>query len=70
MIGYTVDDLESGLRHLKDVLSVACEIQFGRSAGETDSRVDSLLWIADSIAKAVYEYHTMPPAERLKGGDA
>jgi len=70
MIGYTVDDLESGLRHLKDVLSVACEIQFGQSAGETDSRVDSLLWIADSIAKAVHEYHTTPPSERSEGGAA
>ncbi|PWJ73854.1 hypothetical protein C7441_12538 [Pseudaminobacter salicylatoxidans] len=70
MIGYTVDDLESGLRHLKDVLSVACDIKFGLPAGEVDNRVDSLLWIAGGIAKAVHEYHATPPAERLKGGDA
>lgn len=57
MSGYIVDDLESGLRHLRDTLSVACEIQFQLAQGETDDRVDSLLWIARGIAESVYRFN-------------
>lgn len=64
MSAYTVDDLESGLRHLRDTLSVTCEIQFQLPEGEADSRVDSLLWIANGIARAVYRFHEMSPEER------
>lgn len=59
--GYTVDDLESGLRHLRDVLSVVCEIQFDLPIGKTDDRIDSLLWIANGMAKAVYQYNETRP---------
>lgn len=55
--GYTVGDVESGLRHLRDVLSVASEIQFQLGIGETDDRVDTLLWLADGIARAVYSFN-------------
>lgn len=66
MSAYAVDDLESGLRHLRDTLSVACEIQFQLMRGETDDRVDSLLWIANGIAKAVYRFSEMSPEERAQ----
>lgn len=63
--GYTVGDVESGLRHLRDVLSVASEIQFQLAIGEKDDRVDTLLWLADGIARAVYSFHE----ERGEGGN-
>lgn len=66
MTAYTVDDLESGLRHLRDTLSVICEIQFQLQQGDTDDRVDSLLWIANDIAKAVHRFSEMSPEERAQ----
>ncbi|MGB3897010.1 MAG: hypothetical protein WA973_00470 [Mesorhizobium sp.] len=70
MSTYAVDDTESGLRHLKDLLSVICCLQFELAQGETDSRIDSPLWIADDLAQAVYKHHETPPAERQEGGEA
>jgi hypothetical protein len=70
MSTYTVDDTESGLRHLKDLLSVICQINLELAPDETDSRIDSLLWLADDIVKAVYLYHVTPPAEQQEGGEA
>lgn len=64
---YAVGDMESGLRHLKDLLSVMCTIQFELPAGEVDSRVDSLLFIADGVATAVYGYHETLCERRAKG---
>jgi hypothetical protein len=70
MSTYTVDDTESGLRHLKDLLSVICQINLELAPDETDSRIDSLLWIANDIAKAVHGHHETPPEERQEGGVA
>lgn len=69
---YTVDDLESGLRHLNHLMSAICEIQFQLSPGEADDRVDSLLWIARGIAVEVYRFAEMTPEERAAqaGGSA
>ena len=65
-VGYAVDDLESGLRHLKDLLSVICTTHFEMPAGKCDERVDSLLWMADGIAQAVYKYHITDDQEAGK----
>lgn len=66
MSRYVVDDLESGLRNLKDILSVACCLQIELSPGQYDSRVSSLLWVADDLAGAVYRFHEMTPEERAQ----
>jgi hypothetical protein len=67
MSTYTEVDMESDLRHLKDLLSVICHLQFELAPDQTDSRIDSLLWIANDLAKAAYRPYEATPAEPQEG---
>jgi len=53
---YTVDDLDSGLNHLNDLISVICELTFELPLGETDNRISSLLWIARDLSEGLVDF--------------
>lgn len=53
MSKYTVDSVEDGNRHLNDLLSVMGDIQFNLRPDRTDSRLDSLLWIAIHMSEGI-----------------
>jgi hypothetical protein len=53
MTKYIVSEVGSSVGHLNDLLNVMCELQFGLAQGETDPRVESLLWIARDISNGI-----------------
>ena len=53
MTKYIVAEVGSSVGHLNDLLNVMCELQFGLAQGETDSRVESLLWIARDLSNGI-----------------
>jgi hypothetical protein len=64
---YTVDSMEGGLRNLRDLINVVCELRFDPPGGDDDnSRVDSLLWIARDLVDGLVERNEQPA--RITGG--
>lgn len=61
---WTVDDFNSDLHRLSDLLDVICELQFGLATGEADQRVDGLLWIAREMVEGLKAHDDKTPAER------
>jgi hypothetical protein len=53
MTKYIVSQVGSSVGHLNDLLSVMCELQFGLAQGETDPRVESLLWLARDVSEGI-----------------
>ncbi|KQQ70890.1 hypothetical protein ASF70_18760 [Rhizobium sp. Leaf321] len=53
MTKYFVAEVGSSVGHLNDLLNVMCELQFGLAQGETDPRVESLLWIARDLSNGI-----------------
>ena len=63
---YKVDCVEGGIRNLKDLISIICEVRFELAAGEDDTRLDSLLWIARDVAEGLVECHDQEVRERAE----
>jgi len=54
---YVPDSMEGGLRHLNDLISIICEVQFELPTGTFDERINGLLWIARDLTEGLYEKH-------------
>jgi hypothetical protein len=53
MRGYHIDNLDSAVRNLNDLIEVICEVQFEFQAGKHDPRLDSLLWITRDLSEGI-----------------
>lgn len=59
---YIVEDLETGLRNLANLIDLAAQLHFDTASGG-DERVGSLLWLARDLVGGVEEAY-------LSGGEA
>lgn len=66
---WKVTDLNSDLHRLSALINVICELQFELALGETDPRVDDLLWIAREIADGLVANDDATPPKRMTGGE-
>jgi len=53
---WKVDDLDSDLNRLNHLPEAVCDIHFNLRIGETDTRVDSLLWIAREMSNGIMQH--------------
>jgi len=53
---WKVHDLDGDLNRLNQLLEALCDIQFNLRIGETDPRVDSLLWIAREMSNGIMQH--------------
>ena len=65
---WRVDDQSADLNRLATLLGVICGLQFELAIGETDPRVDDLLWIAREMAEGLKEDSDRPNEQRTNGG--
>lgn len=65
---WKVDDFNSDLHRLSDLISVICELQFDLPAGEYDARVDGLLWIAREMSAGLKDHHDQNGQVAQEGG--
>lgn len=49
------DCLDAAVRNLYDLLDVMCELQFELAPGQSDRRLDSLLWIARDMSEGIID---------------
>lgn len=63
----TTGDFNSDLCRLHSLLDVICELQFGLSQGETDARVDDLLWVAREMSDGLVA-HDNGDHSKIAGG--
>lgn len=50
---WKVDDFNSDLHRLSDLISVICSLRFDLPVGEDDNRVDNLLWVAREMVEGL-----------------
>jgi hypothetical protein len=66
---YKVDSVDGGLRNLRDLIDVICDLRFELNTGPDDTRADSLLWIARDLSDGVVERfeHEAREGARVRG---
>jgi hypothetical protein len=65
---WIVDDFNSDMHRLTALIDVICTLQFGLVIGETDPRVDDLLWIAREMAEGLTKHDDETPPVPTAGG--
>lgn len=60
---WKVNDFNSDLHRVKDLISVICSLRFELPVGEDDARVDNLLWVAREMVEGLVSHD-----DGMKGG--
>jgi len=66
---WIVDDFNSDMHRLTTLMNVICSLQFDLEVGETDPRVDDLLWIAREMVEGLTKSDDDRPI-RMTGGQS
>lgn len=65
---WIVDDFNSDMHRLTTLMNVICSLQFDLKVGETDPRVDDLLWIAREMTEGLTAHDDKTYASARKTG--
>jgi hypothetical protein len=66
---YTLNDLDSDMRHLSDAIDILADITFERDDRMYPGKADSLLWlIREEANRLVVRVENMFPVHRKTGG--